>query len=207
MVTGHGYLDRMPLVLGAGLAVALVALVVAVLDASRGREARALPAWAFALLAPLAFAFQEILELSLRTGTFAWHGVAAPTFLPGIALQLPFSLLAWLAARLLLRAAGQAGRALASPPPAPPVALLPRRARPAVRASAAAERPRVPPRQARPPSSRRRLGRSGRSPASDPTISTKERGDMTTRSRITAFALARAVGARRRSRGVLRTPT
>jgi hypothetical protein len=136
MVTGHGYLDRMPLVLGAGLAVALVALVVAVLDASRGREARALPAWAFALLAPLAFAFQEILELSLRTGTFAWHGVAAPTFLPGIALQLPFSLLAWLAARLLLRAAGKAGRALASPPPAhpplspavldPPSAPLPR---------------------------------------------------------------------------------
>jgi hypothetical protein len=136
MVTGHGYLDRMPLVLGAGLAVALVALVVAVIDASRGRAARALPAWAFALLAPLAFAFQEILELSLRTGTFAWHGVAAPTFLPGIALQLPFSLLAWLAARLLLRAAGKAGRALASPPPAhrllspavldPPSAPLPR---------------------------------------------------------------------------------
>jgi hypothetical protein len=129
IVTGHGYLDRLPLVLGAGLAVALTALLVAVFDASRGREARALPAWAFALLAPLAFAFQEILELSLHTGTFAWHAVAAPTFLPGIALQLPFSLLAWLAARLLLRAAGRAGRALASRPPAhrplSPVVLVP----------------------------------------------------------------------------------
>lgn len=117
LVTGHGYLDRLPLVLGVALAIALVALLVAALDASRGRSVRALPAWAFALLAPLAFALQEIIELSLHTGTFAWHAAAAPTFLPGLALQLPFSLLAWLAARLLLRAAARAGHALASRPP------------------------------------------------------------------------------------------
>jgi hypothetical protein len=116
-LSGHGYLDRLPLALGVGLAIALVALVVAVLDASRGRQARALPAWAFGVLAPLAFALQEILELSLHSGTFAWHAVAAPTFLPGLALQLPFALLAWLAARLLLQAAGRAGRALTSRPP------------------------------------------------------------------------------------------
>jgi hypothetical protein len=136
LVTGHGYLDRLPLVLGVGLAIAFVALFVAMLDASRGHESRALPAWAFGALAPLAFALQEILELSLHTGTFAWHAVAAPTFLPGVALQLPFSLLAWLAARLLLRAAGRAGRALTARPPvraaialvasAPPRLALPR---------------------------------------------------------------------------------
>jgi hypothetical protein len=119
VITGHGYLDRLPVALAVALAVALVALFVAVLDASRGRESRALPAWAFAVLAPLAFALQEILELSLHTGTFAWHAVAAPTFLPGLALQLPFSLLAWLVARLLLRAAGRAGRALVARPPVP----------------------------------------------------------------------------------------
>ena len=118
LVTGHGYLDRLPLVLAVALAIALVALLVAVLDASRGRPARALPAWAFAVLAPLAFALQEIIELSLHTGTFAWHAVAAPTFLPGLALQLPFALLAWIAARLLLRVADRAGRALATRPPA-----------------------------------------------------------------------------------------
>jgi hypothetical protein len=117
-VTGHGYLDRLPLALGVALAIALVALLVAVIDASRGRTARALPAWAFGVLAPLAFALQEVIELSLHTGTFAWHAVAAPTFLPGLALQLPFSLLAWLAARLLLRAASRAGRAFAARPPA-----------------------------------------------------------------------------------------
>jgi hypothetical protein len=125
LLTGHSYLDRLPLALGVALAIALVALLVAVLDASRGRPSRALPAWAFGALAPLAFALQEILELSLHTGTFAWHAVAAPTFLPGIALQLPFALLAWLAARLLLRAANEAGRALAArPPSARPLPLL-----------------------------------------------------------------------------------
>jgi hypothetical protein len=117
LVTGHGYLDRLPIVLAVALAVALVALFVAVLDASRGRESRPLPAWAFGVLAPLAFALQEILELSLHTGTFAWHAVAAPTFLPGLALQLPFSFLAWLVARLLLRVASRAGRALVARPP------------------------------------------------------------------------------------------
>ncbi|HEX7525276.1 MAG TPA: hypothetical protein VF327_03155, partial [Gaiellaceae bacterium] len=125
LVTGHGYLDQLPLVLGVALAIALVALLVAALDASRGRPARALPAWAFAVLAPLAFGLQEVIELSLHTGTFAWHAAAAPTFLPGLGLQLPFSLLAWLAARLLLRAAGRAGRSFASRPPVGrPLALL-----------------------------------------------------------------------------------
>ncbi|HZL54591.1 MAG TPA: hypothetical protein VFC22_03085, partial [Solirubrobacteraceae bacterium] len=124
-LTGHGYLDRLPLALGVALAIALVALLVAVLDASRGRQVRALPAWAFAVLAPLAFALQEILELSLHAGTMAWHAIAAPTFLPGLALQLPFSFLAWFAARLLLRAAGRAGRALtARPPVARPLSLV-----------------------------------------------------------------------------------
>jgi hypothetical protein len=118
LATGHGYLDQLPLVLGLGLAIAVVALLAAVVDATRGHRARELPAWAFGALAPLAFALQELLELSLHTGTFAWHAVAAPTFVPGMLLQLPFALLAWLAARLLLRAASRAGRALAVRPPA-----------------------------------------------------------------------------------------
>lgn len=125
LATGHGYLDQLPLVLGVGLAIAVVALLAAVLDASRGHPARELPAWAFGAVAPLAFALQELLELSLHTGTFGWHAFAAPTFLPGLLLQLPFALLAWLAAELLLRAANHAGRALATRPPAArPVAVV-----------------------------------------------------------------------------------
>ena len=117
LATGHGYLDRLPLVLGAAGAIALVALLVAVVDASRGHAPRALPPWAFGLLAPTAFVIQEYLERSLHSGTFAWHTAAAPTFVPGLLAQVPLALLAWVAARLLLRAAAHAGRALASPPP------------------------------------------------------------------------------------------
>jgi hypothetical protein len=137
-LSGHGYLERLPLVLGIAIAIAAVALLVAALDAAKGRPSRGMPAWAFGALAPTAFALQEILELSLHTGTFAWHAVSAPTFGPGLLLQVPFAVLAWLAARLLLRAATHAGRALASRPPvaapvarvalAPAVVALPRTA-------------------------------------------------------------------------------
>lgn len=115
-MSGHGYLSRVPLVLGAGVAIALVSLLVAALDAARGRSVRALPAAAFAILPPLAFLVQEVLELSLHTGTFGWHAVLAPTFLPGIALQAPFAVAAYIAARLLLRAAERLGRMFAERP-------------------------------------------------------------------------------------------
>jgi hypothetical protein len=111
--TGHGYLGWLPLVFGVTGALALVGLGSAVADAARARHARELPAGAFALLPPLAFALQELLELSLHTGTFGWRAFLAPTFLPGLALQLPFALLAYLLARLLLRAAARVGLALA----------------------------------------------------------------------------------------------
>jgi hypothetical protein len=119
LATGHSYFTRLPLVLAAAGACLLVSLVVAAADAARGRRARALPAWAFALLPPLAFALQELLELSLHTGTFAWRAVLAPTFMPGVLLQLPVALLVYLVARLLLRAAERIGRALAAPVPRP----------------------------------------------------------------------------------------
>src|SRR5260221_13887571 len=114
--TGHGYLDRLPIALGIAGAVALVSLLVAALDAARGRAARTLPAWAFGLLAPAAFVFQEYLERSLHSGSFAWHAAAPPTFPPGLLAQLPFALVAWLVARALLRAAVRARRSFARPP-------------------------------------------------------------------------------------------
>jgi hypothetical protein len=106
----------LPLVLGIAGAAVLVSLAVSALDAARGRSARGLPALAFGILPPLAFLFQEVLELSLHSGTFAWHAVAAPTFVPGLLLQLPFTLAAYVMARLLLRAATHIGRAFAAPP-------------------------------------------------------------------------------------------
>jgi len=115
-ISGHGYLAWLPLVLALTGAAALVGLAAAAWDAARGRAIGAVPAAAFAVLPPLAFALQELLELSLHTGTFAWHTFAAPTFLPGLALQLPFAVLAYVAARLLLRAAVQLGKLLAQTP-------------------------------------------------------------------------------------------
>jgi hypothetical protein len=112
VATGHSYLSRLPLAFGIGGAAAIASLIVVASDAARGREARGLPAAAFAFLPPLAFVLQEILELSLHLGTLGWHAVTAPTFLPGLALQLPFGLLAYVAARVLLRVAREAGRAL-----------------------------------------------------------------------------------------------
>jgi hypothetical protein len=113
--TGHGYLTWLPLALALAGAVALAALCVAAADAARGRPARDLPAWAFALLPPATFVIQELLELSLHTGHFGWHALLAPTFLPGLALQLPLALGAYVAARLLLKTAERIGRALAQP--------------------------------------------------------------------------------------------
>jgi hypothetical protein len=119
LATGHAYLAWLPLLFGVSGALALVALVAAGIDAAHGRSPRDLPAWAFAVVPPAAFVLQEVLELSLHIGAFGWQAVLAPTFLPGLVLQLPLALLAYLAARVLLRTAERVGRALA------PVRLAP----------------------------------------------------------------------------------
>jgi hypothetical protein len=114
--TGHGYLAWLPLTLGIAVAIALVALAGAVVDTARGRPVRPLPASAFAVLPPAAFALQELLELSLHTATLGWRAVLAPTFWPGLLLQLPLAALAYFIARFLLHTAESIGRALARPP-------------------------------------------------------------------------------------------
>ena len=127
--TGHGYLGALPLVLGVAGAVVAFSLVASVLDAARGRGVGPLPPWAFALLPAAGFAIQEYLERWLAWGFMPWHAAEQPTFLVGLALQLPFGALAYLAARFLLRTARRLGRRLTpvSPPrlrgAAPPLLL------------------------------------------------------------------------------------
>jgi hypothetical protein len=111
--TGHGYMSLLPFALGVAGAVTLLSLVVSAADATRGRRGRPLPPWAFALLPLLVFTVQEHLERWLYSGVVPWHEVSVPTFLPGLALQLPFGAAAYVVARLLLRAAERVGRALA----------------------------------------------------------------------------------------------
>ncbi len=139
--TGHGYEEYLPLMLGVGFALELAWLVRTVLEARRGRRpTRQLAAWPFALLPPLAFTIQEHLERLVHTGVFPWHAVLAPTFLPGLLLQIPFAVLVYLCARVLLGFAQELGQALAGQPlriaaraPRAPLAVeAPRRLRPAL---------------------------------------------------------------------------
>ena len=125
--SGHGYMSVLPFALGVAGAVTVLSLLVGAADAARGRVARPLPAWSFALLPLVAFTVQEHVERWLYSGVVPWHEFAAPTFLPGLALQLPFGLAAYVVARLLLRAAERLGRALAPapPPPRPRVSVRP----------------------------------------------------------------------------------
>jgi len=74
------------------------------------------------LLLPLVgFSVQEHLERVIHLGEIPTAAAIEPTFLLGLALQLPFALAAFALARLLLRAADHVGRALRARPPHPRV--------------------------------------------------------------------------------------
>jgi hypothetical protein len=103
-------MDHLPVVIAIAGAVVFVCLVKESLDAIRGRPVRALPAWAFAVLPVATFILQEVLERSLHAGTFFWQAVESPTFIPGLVLQLPFAIAAYMVARILLRSVDAVAR-------------------------------------------------------------------------------------------------
>ena len=109
--TGNGYLRHLPLIAAACLASASIGVVLEVVP-SKGRSLGRVTAWPLALVAPLAFTFQEHLERFLHDGAFPTHLVFEPVFLIGLALQVPFALLAWGVARALLLAARRVVRSL-----------------------------------------------------------------------------------------------
>jgi len=152
--TGHGYLSAMPALLAALVAIGIVALVGLALGAARGDRRPGL-AWYLALLPLIGFALQEHLE-RLVAGDSVTTVVLQPTFLVGLALQIPFALAALWTARVLARAATSLGRALAASPPAGPASpFVPARPAAAVllpRLSALAlgSSERGPPRRSRP---------------------------------------------------------
>jgi hypothetical protein len=95
----HGYLERAPLV-----AAALVCAIAGGLGFRAAGKLRGRPSpLPLVLLAPLAFAVQEMLERQL-TGV-PLHTLLEPAVALGLAAQLPIAIAAWLFARLLLRAA------------------------------------------------------------------------------------------------------
>jgi hypothetical protein len=113
VLTGHDYTSYAPHALGVIAAMQIVGLGAVVADACRRSRPQPVPAWAFALLPPLGFALQEVTERWVAGASDAWLVVQEPTFRIGLALQLPFALLAFLLARLLLRVARSVGAALA----------------------------------------------------------------------------------------------
>jgi hypothetical protein len=113
--TGHRYLAYLPLVLA--LCTVVVALgLVAEAGHRGGSTGRALRAWHFGLVAPAVFACQELFERLAHDGSLPWNAVFEPTFVVGLAVQVPFALLAFGLARWLLRAAAAVGRVLGGAP-------------------------------------------------------------------------------------------
>jgi hypothetical protein len=115
--SGHGYLAYAPAVLAICAALVVLALCHELRAVFSGRVWRSShpSAMSFAVLAPGIFLGQEHFERLLHSGTFASALVFERTFLLGLAMQLPFALIAYVCARLLLGAARAVARLLASP--------------------------------------------------------------------------------------------
>jgi hypothetical protein len=103
----HGYLNFAPQFLGICLAALGLALVLRVSGRLQGRPA----AWPFALIPPLAFLAQELIE-RLAAGLPA-HALLEPAVYVGLAAQVPIAVAGFMVARALLRVADEAARALA----------------------------------------------------------------------------------------------
>ena len=110
--SGHGYLAYAPAGVGFLGAAELLAFGIAVVDAIRGRPARRLPAWAFFVIPEVGFVLQEHLERLFAAGRFPWWTALEPSFWRGLVLQLPLALVAYLVARILLRAASVVAEAV-----------------------------------------------------------------------------------------------
>ena len=112
VITGHRYMSLWPVLLGIAGGIELAALLSIGIGSFRRRRYTPAPPWAFAVMPPLAFFCQEFLERWLAGGSFPSWMFLQPTFRVGLALQLPFALLAYLVARVLLRVADEIGTAL-----------------------------------------------------------------------------------------------
>jgi hypothetical protein len=98
---GHAYLGYGPAIGLLGLAFLLVGLVLCVGEGlRRGRRSRP-PVRLFALLPPVGFAVQEHFESLIASGSVPPDLVLESTFLVGLALQLPFALVALVVASTL----------------------------------------------------------------------------------------------------------
>jgi hypothetical protein len=133
--TGHGYLGVAPLLVACAITVLFAGLALAIGDGVRGRARARVAVWPVALVPPLGFALQEHLERAIELNAFTPGVALEPTFLVGLALQLPLAVLALLAAHAVLAVGHALGRRAAvgrspRPPARGPQPLLPARPEP-----------------------------------------------------------------------------
>ena len=131
--TGHAYLAGTPHVVSCALTLVLAGLVLAVYEGVRGHARARVPVWPVVLLPPLGFAAQEYLERLIELNAFPAGAALEPTFLVGIALQLPLGAAALLVANAVLAFGHALGRRalalrtlrLPAPHPLPPLPARP----------------------------------------------------------------------------------
>ena len=130
----HGYLDHAPQVAALVASLALLGL------ALQERSLRPRSAWWVAPIAPLGFTGQEHLERLAHTGELPWL-LTTPTFLVGLAFQLPVAVACVVLARRVAGALDARSPLISPLPPLPGGAWLPLSAR-AQRAAPAVDPPR-----------------------------------------------------------------
>jgi hypothetical protein len=97
---GHAYIGSAPVLIAALVTVLAAGLVLCVGEGLRGRAGGlGPPALLFALLPPVGFVSQELVEDLVRSGSLSAGLFTEPTFLAGFALQLPFAVAALLLCR------------------------------------------------------------------------------------------------------------
>ena len=123
--TGHSYLQGAPIIIACALTVILTGLVLAIHDGVRGRARAHVRVWPLSLLPPVGYAAQEHLERLIELNEFPVGVVLEPTFLVGIALQVPLGAAAFLIARAVLAFGHALGRRVAIGPAPRPCAWVP----------------------------------------------------------------------------------
>jgi hypothetical protein len=115
---GHAWLGYTPALAIWGLAVVVAGLVLCADAGIRGHRPSPPPLRFFAILPSVGFVIQEHVERLLASGSIPADLVLEPTFLLGLALQIPFALVALLLTRALYALSFGLGRAMAASTPA-----------------------------------------------------------------------------------------